>query len=66
MVEAEELYQQWHEVPEDLFTNCDDVLKQRNMLYPSPRSWEVTADVWFFYEHYFTVQSCIIPVIVTL
>ena len=38
VVEAEELYQQWHEVPEELYTNCDDVLNQRNMLYPSLRS----------------------------
>ena len=39
VVEAEELHQQWHEVPEDLYTNCDDVVKQRNMLYPNLKSW---------------------------
>jgi len=37
VVEAEELYWQWHEVPEDIYTNCD-VLNQRNMPYPSLRS----------------------------
>jgi len=37
VVETEELYQQWPEVPEDLYTNCDVVLNQRNMLYPSLR-----------------------------
>ena len=38
VVEAEELYQQWHEVSKDTYTNCDDILNQRNMLYPSLRS----------------------------
>jgi hypothetical protein len=35
VIEAEELYREWHLVPEDLYTNCDDVLNQRKMLYPS-------------------------------
>jgi hypothetical protein len=38
VVEADELYQQWHEIPEDLCTSCDDALNQINLLYPGLRS----------------------------
>jgi hypothetical protein len=39
VVEAEKWYRHWHEVPEDLYTSCDDALNQRNVLHPSLRSW---------------------------
>jgi hypothetical protein len=38
VVEAEEWCQQWNEIPENLYTSYD-ALNQRNMLYPSLRSW---------------------------